>query len=70
MGNHPRRSMVRDWPEFLKKFRASHELTQKNLADLLQIPCRTIENWESGINVPAPYLKRALQDLAKSLNLY
>lgn len=58
MGNHPRRNIVHDWPEFLKKFRANHNLTQKNLADRLQISYRTLENWEAGINIPAPYLKR------------
>ncbi len=68
MGNHPRRSLVHDWPKFLKKFRANHELTQKQLSDLLQIPCRTLENWECGVNTPAPYLKTALKALENTLN--
>lgn len=64
MGNHPNRNRVNDWPEYLRKFRASHHLTQKQLADKLQIPARVVELWESGISTPAPYLKRALKDLS------
>lgn len=63
MANHPRRSIIKNWPEYLKQYRKTNKLTQKNLADKLQISIRTIENWEAGINKPAPYLKRALMDI-------
>jgi transcriptional regulator with XRE-family HTH domain len=67
MGNHPNRNKVTDWPEFLKGFRASHSLTQKDLADKLQISARNVENWESGFSKPPAYLKRALLDLEQFL---
>lgn len=63
MANHPRRSLIRNWPKYLKQFRHAHNLTQRQLADKLQVSCRTVENWEAGINKPAPYLKKALMEL-------
>lgn len=65
MTNHPNRSKIKDWPEHLKAFRASHGLTQVKLADLLQVSKRAVEEWEAGNNNPAPYLKAALKDIAK-----
>lgn len=59
--SHPNRSKVKDWPEFLREFRQRNDLTQKQLADLLQIAASYIENWEAGKDTPPPYLKKALQ---------
>jgi transcriptional regulator with XRE-family HTH domain len=67
MGNHPNRNKVHDWPEFLRGFRARHELTQKQLADHLMVSARNVENWEAGINVPPAFLKITLQALASQL---
>ena len=40
----------------LKNFRLSHGLTQSQIADLLYVPTRRIENWEQGISpMPAAY---------------
>ena len=61
--SHPNRNKVTDWPGFLREFRLRHNLTQKALADKLQISLRNVENWESGFNKPPSYLKRALKDL-------
>jgi len=33
-------------------------LTQSKMSELMDIPKRTIENWESGKSVPPPYVKR------------
>lgn len=63
MANHPRRSIIKNWPKYLKDYRAEHDLTQKALADYLQISVRLVENWEAGINKPAPFLKKALVNL-------
>ena len=63
MANHPRRSIIKDCPKYLKDFRRKHKLSQKSLADKLQISVRVVENWEAGINKPAAFLKRALRDL-------
>jgi transcriptional regulator with XRE-family HTH domain len=67
MGNHPNRTKINDWPEFLRAFRAGHGLTQKELADKLQISARNVENWELGFSKPPAYLKRALLDLEQFL---
>ena len=45
----------------LRKLRKEHGLTQQSLADFLGIPKRTIENWETGITVPADYLVKLIQ---------
>lgn len=63
MSNHPRRNIIKNWPKYLKEFRVKHDLTQKSLADGLQISCRLVENWEEAINKPPAYLRKALQVL-------
>lgn len=40
----------------IKELRAKTGLSQARFADLVGIPRRTIENWESGRVSPAPYL--------------
>lgn len=59
--NHPRRSIVKDWPKYLKSYRAKKNITQAELADSLMISKRAVENWEGGINTPPPYLKLILK---------
>lgn len=44
-----------------RKLRKEHGLTQQSLADLLGIPKRTIENWETGVNIPAEYIINLIQ---------
>lgn len=68
MSNHPNRSKINNWPKYLKAFRKEYNLTQKRLADRLQISSRTVENWEMGINPPPPYLEKALRQLECELN--
>lgn len=63
--SHPNRNKVHDWPEFIKRFRADHGLSQKELANKLQISLRNIENWEGGLSHPPAYLKKALQSIIK-----
>lgn len=40
----------------IHSLRIQYDLTQEELADLLNIPKRSIENWESGSRVPPDYL--------------
>jgi transcriptional regulator with XRE-family HTH domain len=68
MGNHPNRNKIRDWPGFLREFRARHGLTQEALADKLMVSKRNVENWEAAVNTPPPYLKITLQALEDNLN--
>ncbi|WP_390566153.1 helix-turn-helix domain-containing protein [Zavarzinella formosa] len=66
--NHPNRPVVKDWRAYLKDFRKRNRLTQNALASRLGISVRVVENWEAGINKPAPYLRRALKDLERKPN--
>lgn len=45
----------------LRELRKAHGMTQQALADLLEIPKRTIENWETGVNIPAEYIINLIQ---------
>ena len=42
----------------LKTAKKAAGLTQKAMADLMLIPKRTVEEWERGANIPAPYIQR------------
>lgn len=44
--------------EKLKNARKAAKLTQQSMADLMQIPKRTIEDWERAISIPPPYVQR------------
>lgn len=48
---------------------ARHEagLTQQEMSDLLKIPKRTIENWESGSRKPSEWAERLIIEKLKSL---
>lgn len=67
MTNHPNRSKIKNWPEYLKQFRASHGLTQVKLADLLGVAASLVEQWEMGRFTPPAYLKLALQQVGHRL---
>lgn len=41
-----------DLNEVLKEYRKANNLTQKELAERLQVPFRTYQNWELGYNKP------------------
>lgn len=40
----------------IKELRAKTGLTQKDFSERLNIPKRTIEDWETGKRVPPPYV--------------
>lgn len=63
MSNHPRRNIIKNWPKYLKEFRAKYHLTQNELADRLQISGQLVRAWEQAVNRPPAYLKKALQVL-------
>ena len=44
----------------IKALRESTGLTQRAFAELLGIPKRSIENWESGVSKPPEYLIRLI----------
>ena len=40
----------------IKEIRANYGLTQKRMGELLNIPKRTIEDWENNRRTPPPYI--------------
>lgn len=46
----------------LKESRISAGLTQKQMSDLLEIPLRTIEEWEAGRRKPPTYVEKLIVD--------
>lgn len=70
MTNHKNRGRVQrgDWPEYLRHFRRAHgNITQKRLADELEISLRCVEQWETAQRLPPPFLKKALLWLSLQL---
>ncbi|MEE1318309.1 MAG: helix-turn-helix transcriptional regulator [Ruminococcus sp.] len=44
----------------IKEARAKTGMNRKEVAMLLEMPYRTLENWENGVNYPAPYIERLI----------
>lgn len=44
----------------IKAMREATGLTQRAFAELLGIPKRSIENWESGVSTPTKYIVRLI----------
>jgi transcriptional regulator with XRE-family HTH domain len=59
--------MEKTFAEKLKKAKKEAGLTQQKMADLMLIPKRTIEEWERGNNIPAPYVQRFVLNELESL---
>lgn len=47
------------WRIDIKALRLASGLTKPAAAALIGCPLRTYENWESGVNTPAPYVRNA-----------
>lgn len=46
---------------FAEKFKAARKaagLTQQGMEDQMQIPRRTVQDWEKGLMTPPPYVQR------------
>lgn len=54
--------------EAIKGWRKAHRLTLREMAERLGgVALTTVAAWESGRQRPAPYIDRALRDLAREL---
>ena len=56
--------------EYMNKYREARKaarLTQKEMADLLGIPKRTIGNWETEVNTPAEWVWRLVEEKLESM---
>jgi DNA-binding transcriptional regulator YiaG len=51
----------------LKAARENAKLTQQAMSDLLGIPKRTIERWEAGSRIPAPWVERLITEKLGSM---
>ena len=54
----------------MNKYREARKaagLTQKEMADLLGIPKRTIGNWETEVNTPAEWAWRLVEEKLESM---
>lgn len=56
-----------NFSEELKTARKAAKLTQQGMSDLMQIPKRTIEDWERGIMTPPAYLQRFVLNELRSI---
>lgn len=51
----------------IKETREEYHLTQKEFSDVLSIPLRTIENWETGKRKPTPWVEKLIVSYFKNL---
>jgi DNA-binding transcriptional regulator YiaG len=51
----------------IKEARIAANLTQQQMSDLLGIPKRTIEDWESGTRKPPEYVERLVVEKLNSI---
>lgn len=45
----------------IKDLRKQTGLSQKKFGDFYDIPLRTVQNWEGGVNIPPEYLVKLLE---------
>ena len=68
MSNHPNRNWRKRWPEeagaFVLSSRQRLDVTQKQLAQILGVGERTVQEWEAGDATPPQYLRFAILYLA------
>ena len=51
----------------IKEARIEAKLTQQQVHDLLEIPLRTIEDWERGLRTPPAYVEKLIVEKLLSL---
>lgn len=49
-----------EFKDELKELRKKNNITQAGLSKMLEVPKRTIENWEGGVNVPPDYVQKLI----------
>ena len=58
---------MQDFAQKFKEARAKAEITQEGMAERMQIPKRTIQDWEGGKRTPPPYVQRFVLNELKQL---
>ena len=56
-----------DFSEKLKDARKAADLTQQAMAERMEIPKRTIQDWEGGLRIPPAYVQRFVLNELESL---
>ena len=56
-----------NFAQTLREARINAELTQQGMSDLMDIPKRTIEEWERGNRIPPNYVQRFVLNELNSL---
>ena len=51
----------------IKEARQAVGITQKELSELLEIPLRSLENWESGKRTPPSYVEKLIVEKLLSM---
>lgn len=51
----------------IKEARKAAGLSQQKMADILEIPKRTIENWERGVNQPPRYVEKLIVEKLEAI---
>lgn len=59
---------MENFAEKLREARKAAGLTQQGMADWMEIPFRTIQQWEGGQRMPPPYVQRLVLNELQSLN--
>ncbi|MDU7216277.1 MAG: helix-turn-helix transcriptional regulator [Dialister sp.] len=49
-----------EFKDELKELRKKNNITQAGLSKLLEVPKRTIENWEGGVTRPPEYVQKLI----------
>lgn len=49
-----------EFKDQLKELRKKNNMTQSGLSKMLEVPKRTIENWEGGVNSPPEYVQKLI----------
>lgn len=49
---------MNDFPEKFKAAREAAGLTQQGMEKQMQIPRRTVQDWEKGLMTPPPYVQK------------
>jgi len=48
-------------PEEITQIRKKYDLTRQNLSEVLDVSARTVEEWETGVNIPSGPANRLLR---------
>lgn len=51
---------LEDFPKTIKDYRERAGISKAKMSRTFEIPIRTLENWESGVNQPSPWVEKLI----------